>query len=360
MDGLREDISSQIKAWTEKEKKWEEDRADNKKRHVEALESLQMGRERERESWRRQVEDLEEGKKRAKEAFGAKLKNIHERIKDERERWEKEREIWREEKEAEAVEKKEIARKEEELKRKRDEEKKSWGEANDRAQRRIADLEEENRKLKDEATERQKKDAEAEAARKAAEAEKEEEKRRSLEEAQREERKAVAKLEKEVLDGRKLIEDLQGDIDKRRDRQMLLELRAQLTRSSHAAPPSHINQLRFGGSASRFIGQPANTDPSTFSYTGPLAFPSSDPSSSDFAPLAATAETPLSSPKPIVRILSSAFAPPVVEPPPASPKPIIRLPSRRLPTSFPLLGATSSPPPSAPKGPKGGPSRPFR
>ena len=74
MDGLREDTSSQMKAWTEKEKKWEEDRADNKKRHVEALESLNMGRERERESWRRQVEDMEDGEKRAKEAFGAKLK----------------------------------------------------------------------------------------------------------------------------------------------------------------------------------------------------------------------------------------------------------------------------------------------
>lgn len=68
---------------------WEEDRADNKKRHVEAIESLNMGREWERESWRRQMEDWEEEKKKAKEAFGARLKNILGRIKEERESWEK-------------------------------------------------------------------------------------------------------------------------------------------------------------------------------------------------------------------------------------------------------------------------------
>ena len=245
-------------------------------------------------------------------------------MKEERERWEKEKETWREEREVEAAEKKEMASRKAVLDEKRDEEKKSWDETNDRAQRRIADLEEENRKLKDEAAERQRKDAENEAARKADEAEKEEGQKRSMEEAQKEGRKTVAKLETEVLNGRKLIGDLQGD--KRRDRQMLLELRAQLVRPSHAAPPSHINPLRFGGSASRFMGPPTIADPSPSPYFGPPAFPISE------------LQTPLTSQKPIVRLPSSAFAPPAVETLPTFPKPIVRLPSRPPPPRFHCQG----------------------
>ena len=65
------------------------------------------------------------------------------------------------------------------------EENSCWDEANDRAQRRIANLEEENQRLKEEA-ERQKKGAEAEAARKMAEAEKEQERKHSEVEAEKE------------------------------------------------------------------------------------------------------------------------------------------------------------------------------
>ena len=93
VDGLREEISSQVKAWREKEKRWEEE----KKREAEALDALNMGRERETESWRKQVEALEGEKKGAMEAFGAKQKNILERTKKEREEWAKEKEAWKEE-----------------------------------------------------------------------------------------------------------------------------------------------------------------------------------------------------------------------------------------------------------------------
>ena len=65
------------------------------------------------------------------------------------------------------------------------EENSCWDEANDRAQRRIANLEEENQRLKEEA-ERQKNGAEAEAARKMAEAEKEQKRKHSEVEAEKE------------------------------------------------------------------------------------------------------------------------------------------------------------------------------
>ncbi|MCJ1348643.1 hypothetical protein MMC31_006875, partial [Peltigera leucophlebia] len=149
--------------------------------------------------------------------------------------------------------------------------------------------------------------------------------------AQKEGRRSVAKLEEEVLNGRKLIEDLQTD--KRRDRQMLFEFRAQLVRPTHAAPPSHINPLRFGGSGPQFMGPPAIPGPSAFPYAGPPAFPITNFSSSAIAP---PAETPLT-----------------------SPRPIIRLPFRPPPTPVPLP-ASASPPPNAPKGPKSGPSGPSR
>lgn len=102
VDGLREETSSQMKAWTEKEKKWGEELADDKKRYIEAIDNLNTGREREMESWRKQVEGLEQEKKGPKEAFGAKLKVILERTKEERERLGKE-EGWKEEKEGETV-----------------------------------------------------------------------------------------------------------------------------------------------------------------------------------------------------------------------------------------------------------------
>ena len=274
VDGLREEASSQMKAWTGKEKKWEDERAKDKNRHVEDLDSINMAREMEVEAWRKQVEDLEDEKKRAKEAFGAKLKNILERMKKEREGWSKEKEDWKERREEEVAEKEKMAREKEEIEEKRNEEKEVWDEGNDRAQRRIAVLEKENQKLKEGEAKRQKKAAEAEAARKTAEAKKEEEEKCS-EEAQKEAKNTIAMLEEEVFNGRKLIEDLQGD--KRRDRQMLIELRAQLVRPTYAVPPGHINSLRFGGSAPPFMGTPFIAGPSAFPPTFPPAFPPTAP-----------------------------------------------------------------------------------
>ena len=295
------------------------------------------------------MEDLEEERKRTNEAFGAELKTIFERMKKERGTWEKEKMTWREKRDVEAAEKDERASERRELEKKRDEEKKSWDKGNDRAQRRIADLEEQNRTLKGEAAERQKEEAEAKTARKGVEAENNQEQKRCMEEARQEGRKTVDKLEKEVFNGRKLIEDLQAD--KWRDRQTLLELRALLARSSHAATPSKMNSFRVGGSASQFMGPQAIAGPSALAYTGRPAFPISNlPSQQGFA--APAAKTPLTSPTPIVRLPSSGFAS-SAETPPTFPQPIVRLPSRLPHIPVP------SPPPNAPKGPKNGRSGPV-
>ena len=331
VDGLREEASSQMKAWTGKEKKWEDERAKDKNRHVEDLDSINMAREMEVEAWRKQVEDLEDEKKRAKEAFGAKLKNILERMRKEREGWSKEKEDWKKEREEEVAAKEKMAREKEEMEEKRDEEKKAWDEWNDCAQRRIAVLVEEIQKLREDEAERQKKAAEAEAARKAAEAKKEEEEK-SSEEAQKDAKNTIVKLEEEVLNGRKLIEDLQGD--KRRDRQMLIELRAQLVRPTYATPPGHINPLRFGGSAPPFMGAPFIAGPSAFRPTFPAAFPPTAPPTF-----------------PIVDLPSSSSPPPPTATPPLSGRPNVRLPPRPAPTPA-NLPAPTSPPLNAPKGPK--------
>lgn len=268
------------------------------------------------------MEGLEQEKKGPKEAFGAKLKVILERTKEERERLGKE-EAWKEEKEGETV--KEMMARE----KKESEEKKSWDKANDGAERRIADLEEENQTLKDEEAERQRKGKEAEMARETAETEKEQGQKRSEKEAQKEVKKTVGKLEEEVLNEQKLIEDLQAD--KRRDHQFLLELRAQLLRPNHAAPPGHMNPFRFGGNAPPpFKGAPIVAGPSAFPSTGLPAFPIADhPFSNPISPTA----TPLPSPRPTVRF------PPRPPPTPA-----------QLPAPTPL-------PPNTPKGPKKGPRR---
>ena len=296
----------------EKERKWEEERAEDKKRHVEALDSLNMAREREAEAWRRQVEDLEEEKKGKKEAFGAKLKNILERMKKEREGWGKEKEALKKEKEEEVAAREKV----EEM---RGEEKKAWEESNDRAQGRIAFLEEETQRLKEKEAKGQKKAAEAEA-------EKEEGEKRSWE-AREMAKNTIAKLEEEVLNGRKLIEDLQGD--KRRDRQMLIELRAQLVRPTHAAPPGQINPLRFGGSTPRSMGAPFIVGPSAL----PPTFPSTAPRTF-----------------PIVDLPSYNPAPPTASPPPSG-RPNVRLPPRPAPTPD-NLPAPTLPPPNAPQGPR--------
>ena len=274
---LKEEITKQARAWEEKEKGWEEKKAGDDKRNQEEKDSLKMGKERESDSWRRQVERLEIEKQGEKEGMGRKLKNISEGMKKERERWAKEREGWKKDKE-------------------------------------------------DEAKERETIETEREAARKALEETRAEEQRRLEEEVQVEAKRAASKLEEEVLIGRKLIEDLQSD--KRRDRQLLLELRAQLVRPTHAVPPSHMNPLRFGGSAQAIYGAPIiATSPATPSTNSPA------------------------SPKGTLPVLPSN--------PPPSPDavnqgvdwpPIVRLPPPPTPRrqTIPM-----SPPPNAPKGPKG-------
>ena len=62
-----------------------------KNRTQEDIDSLNVGRERETESWRKQLEDVEGASERAKEDFEAKLKNILERMKKEMEGWENEK-----------------------------------------------------------------------------------------------------------------------------------------------------------------------------------------------------------------------------------------------------------------------------
>lgn len=55
-----------------------------------------MGRERETESWWKQVEDLERVKNVAKQAFEAQLKKMIEKMEKEREVWGKEKQAWEE------------------------------------------------------------------------------------------------------------------------------------------------------------------------------------------------------------------------------------------------------------------------
>lgn len=118
VNGLKEETASQLKAWQEKEKKWEDGMAEDKKRHKEAVDSLNMGREREVESWKREMEGLEQEKKGTKEAYEAKLKTILERMKKEREAWGKEKEAWKEEKEGGIAEKEKMAREKKKLEEK--------------------------------------------------------------------------------------------------------------------------------------------------------------------------------------------------------------------------------------------------
>lgn len=75
--------------WTEKEKRWEEEGWDDKQRHDKAIDGLKMSREMEMESSQKQVGDLERVKNGEKEAFGAQLKKMVERMKKEKEGWAK-------------------------------------------------------------------------------------------------------------------------------------------------------------------------------------------------------------------------------------------------------------------------------
>ncbi len=346
VEGLKKEIRKQERAWEEEKKAWMEKKAGDDKKNQEEKDSLKMERARERDSWKTQVDRLEMEKKREKEEMGMKLKDVSEGMMKARERWAEEREEWMKgiEEEAKKKEKIEAEKKEEEQKTK--EEKFSWEKANDRARRRIVELENENTKLRNEALEQKKLDIEREATRKTSEEARAEEQKRREDDVRAEAKNATSKLEKEVLNGRKLIEGLQSD--KRRDRQLLLELRAQLVRPTHAVPPNHINPLRFGGSAQAAYGAPTGAISSNFLSTNPPASPKG------------TLTTILPSNPPQVSLPAIPSATAVnqdVDLPlaPLLPRPIVRLPPpppprRIIPTQQP---APSFPPTNAPKGPKG-------
>ena len=330
IEGLKKEITKQARAWEEKEKEWVENKAADAKRNQEEKDSLEMERKEEKDSWTEQMERLEIEGKREKEGMETKLKNVLEGMENERERWAMERKGWRKEKEdaAKAMETIEAERKMSE--EKTNEEKKSWEEADDRAQGRIVALEDEKTRLTNEAVEREKLDREREAARKASEAAKAGEQKRWEDEVQAEAKNATSKLEEEILNGRKLIEGLQSD--KRRDRQLLLELRAQLVRPTHGVPPTHMNPLRFGGSVQAVYGAPFFTSsPASPKETLLPIFPSNPPQAA------------------VNQDVDSLFDPP-------PPRPMIRLPpppphpGQPIPAQIP---APSSPPLNAPKGPKG-------
>lgn len=138
-EGLKKEMTRQIKAWGEKDKEWEEERAREKKTSREDKEGLVLGRERERESWKGEVERLEEKKAEDEE-------NMRGKMKEEREGWAKEREVWEKKEEAWWKEKEE----EIEGRDRVEAERKSLVEENDRAQRRIDELEGGVRRLNEE------------------------------------------------------------------------------------------------------------------------------------------------------------------------------------------------------------------
>ena len=341
VEGLKKEIKKQAMAWEEKEKEWVEKKAADDKKNQEEKDSLEMERKREKNNWTEQVEKLEIEGKREKEGMGTNMRNVLEGMEKERERWALERKGRGKEKEdaAKTIETIEAERKKSE--EKTNEEKKSWEEADDRAQGRIVALEDKNTRLTNEAAEREKLDHEREAARKASEAAKAGEQKRWEEEVQAEAKKATSKLEEEILNGRKLIEGLQSD--KRRDRQLLLELRAQLVRPTHAVPPSHMNPLRFAYGAPIVTTSPAapfTSFPASPRGTMLPILPSNPPQ--------ATYQTtpPNAAVKQDVDLL---FGPP-------QPRPIIRLPPPPPQRGQPIrarIPAPNLPPQNAPKGPKG-------
>lgn len=105
-----------------------------------------MGRAREREGWKGEVERLESRKAEEKENMGMKMKK-------ERGGWAKEKEDWAKEKEGWVKEKEEWEREKEEERKGKERmkaERKSLEEDNDRAVRRIVELEEEIKRLNEE------------------------------------------------------------------------------------------------------------------------------------------------------------------------------------------------------------------
>lgn len=248
----------------------------------------------------------------------------------------------RKEKEEGKREREEIEAEKKDLEWQKAEEKKLCEKASERAQERIAELEEENKHLKGDALEKKKLLEKQEAASKTAEEKKAQEQNDCEKKREAEAKKVISKLE-EVLNGRKLIGNLQSD--QRRDRQLLLELRAQLVRPTYAAPPSHMNPLRFGGSALQAAYRaPVIPTPSAASTsTSPPARPKVNlPPTFPFnSPQATDRFQSISSGAAVNQDVGFSVAS-------LPPRPVVCLPSRAPPRS-PII----PPPPSAPKGPKG-------
>ena len=314
VERIKEETMKQVKAWQEKENDWEEKRERDERGYEEDNDGLKMSSERERESWKGEMDRLRIEKGEEKERMEIKIKDILEEKEQEREIWAKEKEGWKKEKE--------------------------------------------NFELRNAVMESEKMEGEQKAAKINSEGEREQEENH-WEKQMAEAKKLASKLEQDLLNGRKLVEDLQTD--KRIDRQLLLELRAQLLRPTHSAPPAHLSPFRFGGTtyAAMILGAPIV----------PLPFATSSTSSPQ-SPIM-TLPPSSSSPTTAQATLSSTIIP---SDQPEVDKPIVRLPpinteSRtidRLPPPRQItpsrLPARSAPPPNAPIGPKGwtpnGPQRP--
>lgn len=67
---LKKGVINQEKAWQERERKWKEERAEEKKRNQEDIDGVMMRREQETESWTREVRDLEAEKEGIKRPWG--------------------------------------------------------------------------------------------------------------------------------------------------------------------------------------------------------------------------------------------------------------------------------------------------
>lgn len=367
---MKKENRRQIKTWEKKEKDWEQMREKEERRHKENTDRLKMGRERERESWKDQVQRLKMEKAEEKEGMQIKIKELLKENEREKEEREKERERQQKRLEVEREEKMKALR----IEAQRLEEKDSWETKKKLGQeQRIVKLEEESAKWRRKdaiENQRAKEEQQQEAAtrimsRRSGEREVEK-KKYCWEEQIMEAKKLASKLEGDVLSGRKLIEDLQTD--KRIDRQLLIELRAQLMRPTHMAPPTHLSPFRFGGTACAVVlGQPPHvlvtSAPSSKNCSPPqsqkVTFPSSSSSSRKTAQ-ATLPPTLLSSRNAASPEQLRSYPSPIVRLPPASMyscrRPIVRLPSppplpRQLAPSRVPKG--SAPPPNAPIGPKG-------
>ncbi|MCJ1342134.1 hypothetical protein MMC31_000314 [Peltigera leucophlebia] len=348
---MKEETKRQIISWEKKEMDWTEKKREQERRHKEDKDGLKMGRGRERESWKRQVERLKAEKGEAKEKMEVEIKKI---LKEK----ERGREIWVKEKEGEArkQEQLEVEREAEmkSLELRRVMEKDTWEQKSHFAQKRIVSLEEENAKLRNAAMERERMEEEQKAAKIISEGEREGEKNH-WEEQIAEAKKLASKLEENLLSGRKLIEDLQTD--KRIDRQLLLELRAQLRRPTHDAPPRppmDFSPLHFGETAYAMVQvaphHPLASTPTTFPPQSPeVTLPSSSSTSPKIAQATFSSTT----------ISSWDAGPPEVDSPivrlplaNVEPRPIVRLPPPRR-TSPSRLPTGRAPPPNTPIGPKG-------